>query len=178
MKSHNDLTVPELETRTSSASKKSVTTPLQFSPSKTSQLGNAFFLSDFTRSQLLDRVKSDSIGQGLEPSLDFYVIGQPIGRGSYSKVYDGFHKVTETKVAAKVFKRSVKPDRIEKETKLMSVCKHPYVLPVYECIATDQFTVLMLGMCSGGNLLRHVRLEDGLDEHDAKPLFRQLVTAV
>jgi hypothetical protein len=30
----------------------------------------------------------------------------------------------------------------------------------------------MLELCSGGSLLQYVRIEDGLDEFEAKPLFR------
>jgi serine/threonine protein kinase len=67
-----------------------------------------------------------------------------IGFGSFSKVFEGEHRITLVRVAAKVFKRSARRKKIAKEVRLMKACHHPYICQIYEMVYTPKANMIIL----------------------------------
>ena len=60
---------------------------------------------------------------------------------------------------------------------MMNVCKHPNIVQLFEMILEPNNNMLVTEYLSGGDLFTHVKNFDGLNEKEAKGLFRSAVLA-
>jgi serine/threonine protein kinase len=74
-------------------------------------------------------------------SLDEYIIGKQIGQGAYAVVRCGLNKVTNRKVALKIYKKYklMDPNRrksVKREIKLLEKMNNFHIIKLYEVIDT------------------------------------------
>ncbi|VDO73180.1 unnamed protein product [Haemonchus placei] len=114
--------------------------------------------------------------------IGFYRLGKELGAGNFSKVKLGIHVLTKEKVAVKIMDRTkmdTKAQRLlEREIKAMERMHHPNIIRLFECVETLTRTHLVLEYAGGGELYAYVHERGKLSEHEAKPLFAQIVAAV
>lgn len=94
-----------------------------------------------------------------------------IGRGSFSMVYQGYHKDTGVKVAIKEIEiRSLRDmlERLKSEIEVMRNLEHINIVKLYDVIydETDTYAYLILEYCSGGDLSKFL---------DGKPMKEKWV---
>lgn len=139
-------------------------------------------------------------------SNGYLLSSKKIGSGAFSKVYLGYathEKLVQNyklasdlkskhhaKVAIKIIATSQAPSEYHKKFlpreiySLNATYKHTNVIQLYESFRNDRRSYLILELASQGDLLEYInnvssrRIYPGLEEGDAKRLFRQLINAV
>lgn len=122
-------------------------------------------------------VDDEPIGPRIE---DFYVIGKEIGKGAFSIVKEGVHKVTGQKVAIKSIRaKFIKNKLLMREIDIMKkVGNHPNILKLYEVFETTQYLYLVLELVNGGELFDQIVARGEYSEQDASNIVRQIISAV
>lgn len=120
-----------------------------------------------------------------ESSIEFYIIGDEIGKGAYAIVKEGFHRDTHKKVAIKVYDKlsllePSKKKNVQRETRILYKLNHPNIVKLYETIETENAINLIQEYIGGLSLHDYIRRCPGrkLQETDAKPIFKQIMEAV
>lgn len=111
-----------------------------------------------------------------------YEIGKLLGQGTFAKVYHGRNLKTNQSVAVKVIdKEQVLKvgliDQIKREISVMRLVKHPYVVGLYEVMASKSKIYFAMEYVKGGELFNKVS-KGRLKEDAARKYFQQLVAAV
>lgn len=119
------------------------------------------------------------------PTMQEYAMGSEIGKGAYAVVRTAYHRPTKLRVAVKIYDKAsaqftVIAKSIEKEIKILRKLDHPNIMKLYETIETEEHLYLISEHVLGSSLLSYVRRRSskGLDENDAKPIFRAILQAV
>ncbi|XP_076445732.1 uncharacterized protein LOC143283402 [Babylonia areolata] len=113
-----------------------------------------------------------------------YLLGRPLGEGSFAKVKEGLHLTTGQKVAVKVIdKKRAKTDRyvrknLRREGRLLQQIRHQHVIQLLEVMETEHCYYLVTEFCAGGNLMDYITKRRRLDEKESKKFIRQIVSAV
>ncbi|XP_075852412.1 MAP/microtubule affinity-regulating kinase 4-like [Microcebus murinus] len=109
-----------------------------------------------------------------------YKLIRQIGSGRYSQVFKGIHTPTLTKVAVKIIskKNHPRPESLETETDAMRGLTHENVIMLLYIIEDEDRFCLVMGYSNGGNLSEYIRSRQRLSEEEARPIFRQLLSAV
>lgn len=114
------------------------------------------------------------------PSIGNYYILKTIGIGSSAKVKLGEHKVTKTKVAIKVMKKSkIEKNqsflkKMQREVSLMRIFDHPHLLKLFDVLETETHLYLVLEYAKNGELFDYISQGD-ISVHDALKFFRQII---
>lgn len=85
----------------------------------------------------------------------------------------------------KPYKESAKNlrDFFQNEWEMLAQLEHPHIVRMYECFQEENCLYIVMDMCYGGELIEHVREftrrrgKGGLEEADARVLFRQMLYA-
>jgi len=110
---------------------------------------------------------------------DHYTIQEEIGRGSFSTVRSGKHKISGEVFAIKcIQKKFIKMHLLEREIKIMKKLKHPHILPLVEVFENKETIFLVLQMVSGGELFDKIVERGNYSEKDASNIVRQILGAV
>jgi len=110
---------------------------------------------------------------------DHYVIGSLLGKGAFSEVYEGVHKVTKEKWAIKTIKKKmIKRKLLEREIEIMTKVKHPNILSAKEVFETDDHIYLVLELVHGGELYDKIVDDGEFSEDEAKIVVAQMLIAV
>jgi serine/threonine protein kinase len=64
--------------------------------------------------------------------------------------------------------------KFENEIALLRLLKHKSIIRLYETFSSDNFSLLVIELCSGGDLLTYVRKRRKLTEPIAKVAFKQV----
>lgn len=108
-----------------------------------------------------------------------FEVGEEIGRGTFSIVYYGEHRITHQPVAVKVIKKTqIKPHLLAREVSIMRKLNHPNVLPLIDVFETSNEIYLMLELVSGGELFDRIVDKGNYSEGDAAKIVEQLLDAV
>jgi serine/threonine protein kinase len=114
-----------------------------------------------------------------------YEIIRKLGKGAYGTVKLGVHIKTGEKVAIKIIKskhiKTLKErEMVEREKKILLNLNHPHVVKLKEVIeSTNKRTSYMVfEYIPGGELFRHLVSNGPMQEHEARRLFRQLVSGL
>ncbi|XP_075852413.1 MAP/microtubule affinity-regulating kinase 4-like isoform X1 [Microcebus murinus] len=125
------------------------------------------------------------MAQALAPSLRGDMIGnykliRQIGSGRHSQVFKGVHTPTLTKVAVKIISRKShpRPESLHTEADAMRGLAHENVTMLLYIIEDEDRFCLVTGYSNGGNLSEYIRSRQRLSEEEARPMFRQLLSAV
>jgi len=118
--------------------------------------------------------------EGKEKDIsESYVIGEEIGRGSFSIVRKGRHKETGKSFAIKcIQKKFIKLHLLEREIKIMKKLKHPHILPLIEVFENKEYIFLVLELVLGGELFDKIVERGNYSEKDASNIVRQILEAV
>ncbi|KAJ3144797.1 hypothetical protein HDU89_007761 [Geranomyces variabilis] len=115
----------------------------------------------------------------LSMNVDDYQIGEPIGYGSSAIVYIALYKPTNIKVAIKMidldmFERN-QIDELRREIQIMSLSKHPNLLPVYGSFVNGSKLLIVTPFLSSGSCLDIMKtaFQDGMDEVSIATILRQ-----
>ena len=106
-----------------------------------------------------------------------------LGKGTFSKVKLGIHKVTNQKVAIKILEKSkiVEKDDLERIIREMDIIRqlnHPNIARVYEMCESDDFFFIMMEYCSGGELFNYIVKNQRLSEDETSYFFYQIINAL
>lgn len=114
-----------------------------------------------------------------------YRLERTIGKGSYGKVKLATQLSTGDRVALKFISRASikKPThwtRIRREINLLRAMHHPHIVKLYDYRDNGNDILLMMEYISGGDLFDRIvnHREHRFSEREARPLFRQIVSAV
>lgn len=112
-------------------------------------------------------------------SLDFYIVGRVLGKGAFGKVNMCLNKLSRKLVAIKsLHKQYLESEhnkkKFQNEVALLRDIKHKNVIRLYETFPCEQFLLLVIELCGGGDLLTYVRKRRKLTEPVAKVAFKQV----
>lgn len=111
-----------------------------------------------------------------------YELGRLLGQGTFAKVYFARNIKSGQSVAIKVIdKEKVLKvglmDQIKREISVMKLVKHPFIVQLYEVLATKTKIYFVVEYCKGGELFNKVA-KGKLKEEVARKYFQQLISAI
>jgi calcium/calmodulin-dependent protein kinase I len=113
---------------------------------------------------------------------DYYSMGKVIGSGSYSVVRESTDKITKTKYAIKVIKRSElsaeDDEAILTEVEILKAMDHPNIMTLREFFAEPEHYYLVTEFVSGGELFDRIVEKTFYSEKEARDLVRILLDAI
>lgn len=106
-----------------------------------------------------------------------------LGRGAFGKVSLGMHKITDKLVAVKSINKEFLEEeksrrKVTKEVAILKKINQPNIVKLYETFESSKHFLIVMEMCSGGDLLNYVRKRRKLAEDVAKFFFRQLIESL
>ena len=121
--------------------------------------------------------------QKQETIIGDYIVKKTLGKGTFSKVKLGIHKVTNQKVAIKILEKSkiVEKDDLERIIREMDIIRqlnHPNIARVYEMCESDDFFFIMMEYCSGGELFNYIVKNQRLSEDETSYFFYQILMLI
>ena len=111
---------------------------------------------------------------------NYYHKYEPLGKGAYSVVYKGYHKVTKEPVAIKeidIMKNKKNIDRFHKEIEIMEKTDNINIIKIITSIENKDYIFIIMEYCDKGDL-RHFLKRRALKEHNVKNLMVQLVSGM
>jgi len=110
---------------------------------------------------------------------EFYNIGQKIGKGAFSTVYEAVERTSKQSVAVKAInKRYIKTKLLEREIAIMTKLHHSNILHCKEVFETESFIYLVLELVKGGELYDKIVEEGEYTEEETKLIILQVLDAV
>ncbi|KAG6415559.1 hypothetical protein SASPL_122972 [Salvia splendens] len=111
-----------------------------------------------------------------------YELGRLLGQGTFGKVYYARSLQTGQSVAIKVIdKEKITKvgiiNQIKREITIMRLVRHPYIIHIYEVMATKTKIYFVIEYAKGGELFNKVA-KGRLKEDLARKYFHQLINAV
>ncbi|KAK8683685.1 hypothetical protein V6N13_039737 [Hibiscus sabdariffa] len=111
-----------------------------------------------------------------------YEMGRLLGCGAFAKVYHARNFRTGLSVAIKVInkKRLSSPhlvSNVKREISIMTRLNHPYIVKIYEVLATKTKIYVVMEFVKGGELFAKVAL-GRFNEDLSRKYFQQLISAV
>ena len=119
----------------------------------------------------------------LSKTLGDYIIKRTIGEGTFSKVKLGINKITNEKVAIKILEKSKivekdDLDRILREMKIITELNHQNVIKVHEMCESNDFFLIIMEYCEGGELFNYIVENQRLSEEETAYFFYQLINGI
>lgn len=114
--------------------------------------------------------------------MERYELGRLLGQGTFAKVYFARSLRTGQSVAIKMIDKEKilrvgLVDQIKREISVMRLVRHPYIVQLYEVMATKTKIYFVMECCKGGELFNKVA-KGKLKEDVARKYFHQLIDAV
>jgi protein-serine/threonine kinase len=135
-----------------------------------------------SKDAILNEIKMKIEIEGKEPETkaEWYRIGKMLGKGAFGKVNLGMHKLTDSLVAIKsINKEYLEEERsrrkVSKEVAILKKINHKNIVRLYETYESTRHFLIVMELCTGGDLLNYVRKRRMLPESYAKYFFKQLV---
>ncbi len=114
--------------------------------------------------------------------VGLYSVSDALGVGQGGVVRKGVHRTTGAIVAVKTIARdtfvTVSSPWPGREFELMRHLNHENVVQLYDCVSTPNCQYLILELVQGGELLSFCFDSGALEEKAARPLFRDIMSAV
>ena len=100
-------------------------------------------------------------------------------------VFLGLNQKTNQKVALKIYQKDKIKDlqrkkSIRREIKIMQRVNHPNIAKLYDVIETDTQVILVMEYINGGSTHGYLKSKPNrrMEEHNAKKIFSQLISAL
>jgi serine kinase len=112
------------------------------------------------------------------------VLGETIGRGSYSKVKEAYDMVNMRQVAVKIIDLTKAPKDFQekflpRELEIWPKVNHPNVITMYDCILRSTKIYMILEYACGGDMLSYIqKLSGPVPDKDCKLWMRQICSAL
>eukprot|EP01017_Pseudomicrothorax_dubius_P033476 TRINITY_DN4486_c0_g2_i3.p1 TRINITY_DN4486_c0_g2~~TRINITY_DN4486_c0_g2_i3.p1 ORF type:complete len:713 (-),score=90.89 TRINITY_DN4486_c0_g2_i3:196-2334(-) len=137
------------------------------------------------RSRLINEISNSfkTIGKPPVTTTEYYSFKQQIGKGAFGKVYYAVETLTGRPVAVKAFDKRLMASRFSKrrifeEVLMLKSLAHHHIVKVFELFQDEETIFLVMEYVDGGDLLKIVRSRKRFTEAEARPIFRQIVSAV
>ncbi|KAI9279279.1 kinase-like domain-containing protein [Sporodiniella umbellata] len=139
------------------------------------------------KNKKIERKPSSATIHNQDASLNgigYYTFLEPLGSGKFSRVMLAQHNETQQKVAIKIIDKKIHDyrvmSRLVREITLMELLQHDLIVKLYETFESCDSLFLVMEYVPGWNLDEYLqkKQEGALDEHEARMIFRQLVSAV
>ncbi|MBZ3889912.1 Sperm motility kinase 2B [Sciurus carolinensis] len=108
---------------------------------------------------------------------DHYELLRAIGHGGFGQVNLACHRLTGVKVAVKVLPKEGQNFPVLSEPDMMMTMNHPNVIQLFQVIETLKNIYIVMEHAGGGQLFHHVPA-GGMQEEEARRLFKQLACAI
>ena len=138
-----------------------------------------------SKENLINDIKKSLEENNKEPETvpDFYWVGKMLGKGAFGKVNLGMHKLTDALVAIKSINKEFLEEewtrrRVVREVSILKKINHQNIVRLYETYESVKHFLIVIELCSGGDLLNYVWKRRKLSENYAKYFFKQLVDAL
>jgi len=114
--------------------------------------------------------------------MNRYELGRMLGQGTFAKVYHARNLASNQSVAIKVIDKEKvlrvgMIEQIKREISIMRLVRHPYVVQLYEVMASKSKIYFAMEYVRGGELFGRVA-RGRLKEDPARKYFQQLIGAV
>jgi len=117
-----------------------------------------------------------------EPLEDYYVLGEEIGKGGFSIVYQAERKKDQKEFAVKCIKKDMVEGEdiklLRREVQIMKKLDHPNILKLYEVYEDDKQFFLVMELVKGKELFDKIVERGMYSERDASNIIYQVVSAV
>jgi len=114
-----------------------------------------------------------------------YRLDMTIGKGSYGRVKLATDMRTGGQVAIKFLAKDLMTKqahwiRVRREINLLTLAHHPHIIKVHEWLEATEDVLIVMEYVSGKDLFDRIneKAEKRYSEEDARPLFRQMVSAL
>mmetsp|Transcript_24409 Transcript_24409/g.35872 ORF Transcript_24409/g.35872 Transcript_24409/m.35872 type:complete len:819 (+) Transcript_24409:77-2533(+) len=116
------------------------------------------------------------------PIEEDYVIGEEIGRGRFSIVYECVHKLKGTKHAVKIIEKvNIKPEEktlLRTEIAVLKLVNHPNIITLEGIYETKTNMYIVMELLSGGELFEKIVGSPRFSEEKAAKIIRPLLESV
>jgi calcium/calmodulin-dependent protein kinase I len=114
---------------------------------------------------------------------DHYLVRHFLGKGSFSTVRMGTHKVTKQDVAIKIIDKhsiDVKVDSLKTEVRILMNVKHPNIVNLLDVFEDDEKVYLVIEAMKGGELFDRIcnDFPNGYSEKQSSVLIKKVIEAV
>lgn len=112
---------------------------------------------------------------------DVYEIGDTLGRGAFSVVKLGRHKVTGNEFAIKVINKKsgkMSSEALEKEIKIFKKVDHPHCVKFQELFETADKMYIVSELITGGEMLDRIVGQGSYSEAQAARIVKQITEAL
>ncbi|TPX67100.1 hypothetical protein SpCBS45565_g04017 [Spizellomyces sp. 'palustris'] len=148
--------------------------------------------ADFVFYNLLDNPSYEDTNRQIVNSRYYIFETQTLGAGSFATVYLAIDLETCERLACKIIdKRKAKSNKgnreehkhssdsvIEQEISILKSVTHPNIVQVKDVVHSEEFVCIFLTRVTGGELFDYILHTDGVQEHEAKFIFYQILLAV
>ena len=129
-----------------------------------------------------NQLKGDSLEQS-QNLLSEYNIKQIIGRGTFSIVKLGEHKLTKEKVAIKIMQKNKVINqedliRIEREIQMLKCLNHINVIKIYNILEDSKRFYIIMEYCENGELFNRIVEKKRLSEDESAIFYYQLINGL
>eukprot|EP00906_Rhabdomonas_costata_P000045 RCo000058 len=113
---------------------------------------------------------------------ELYQQGDFIAKGGFSEVCKGVHKKSQELRALKVMDKAIltgkRATMVRRENEILSRCRHPNILKLYEVVETKTQMCLVMEYVSGGDLYDYIVKRRTLTEAQAAKITKCILQAV
>jgi len=117
-----------------------------------------------------------------EPLEDYYILGDEIGKGGFSIVYQAERKKDHKEFAVKCIKKDMVEGEdiklLRREVQIMKKLDHPNILKLFEVYEDDKQFFLVMELVKGKELFDKIVERGMYSERDASNIIYQVVSAV
>jgi len=128
----------------------------------------------------MDKLDDDFII--FEPLEDYYTLGDEIGKGGFSIVYQATKKKDGKEFAVKCIKKEMVEGEdiklLRREVQIMKKLDHPNILKLFEVYEDDKQFFLVMELVKGKELFDKIVERGMYSERDASNIIYQVVSAV
>lgn len=128
--------------------------------------------------------KQTFVGKTKGKLTDFYKIKKELGKGTYGRVYQVEHKISnEIRACKHLSKAALKnTEKLNTEINILVKTDHPNIIKLYEVYEDPRYIFLIMEECTGGELfdriIQKVKTKQLYTEKEAANIFKQLISAI
>ena len=118
-----------------------------------------------------------------EEYIGDYLIKKTIGKGTFSKVKLGIHKLTKQKVAIKILDKSLinnneELERISREMEILTALDHPNIIKIFQILENENSYSIIMEYCVNGELFNYIVNKQKLSEEESSFFYYQLINGL